>query len=341
MTKSPSKSSRASDADAIRSRLAGTLRDLVDACGAHEARRIAEAALAEATSAAARRAGPEPVSSVAAAPATRDALKFDYREIVGNSPAILRVLATLDRVIQSDLPVLITGESGTGKELVARAIHQHGPRKDRAFVRENCAAIPESLLESELFGYRKGAFTGALQDKRGLFEVGDGGTVFLDEIGEMSLNMQAKLMRVLQEGEIRPVGAPSTLIVDVRLVSATNRDLRKLVAEGRFREDLFFRLNVVDIHVPPLRERTEDIPLLVDAFLARAATRAQARMKPLEPDALACLMAHAWPGNVRELENEIQRAFALSGPRIRTEDLSAEVRPPSRKTRQSSNRGAR
>jgi two-component system response regulator HydG len=255
----------------------------------------------------------------------RAGLRFEYARIVGQSPALLAVLRTLDRIVDSELPVLITGESGTGKELIARAIHENGNRAGRAFVRENCAAIPESLLESELFGYRRGAFTGALQDKKGLFEEGDGGCVFLDEIGEMSLNMQAKLMRVLQEGEIRPVGASATIHVDVRLISATNQDLRRLVAEGRFREDLFFRLNVVPIELPPLRERVEDIPILVETFLRRAAERAGRPPKKLEPDALDCLVHHRWPGNIRELENEISRAFALSGPAIRMADLSPEV----------------
>jgi transcriptional regulator with GAF, ATPase, and Fis domain len=346
MTRKSSKPPSKSDRDALRDRIAALLSEAHDALGP-DARRTAEAAFAEA--AALVFAAPAPPAPAPAAhraqelpPAGgRAALAFDYPDIIGTSPAILCVLAMLDRVIASDLPVLISGESGTGKELVARAIHEHGPRKERAFVRENCAAIPESLLESELFGYRKGAFTGALRDKVGLFETGDGGSVFLDEIGEMSLGMQAKLMRVLQDGEIRPVGAPETLRVDVRLISATNRDLRRLVAEGRFREDLFFRLNVVPIHMPPLRERIEDIPLLVEAFLARAARRSQAKPKPFDPDALACLMRHSWPGNVRELENEIQRAFALSGPRIRLDDLSQDVRPAARKTPDSSNPRAR
>jgi transcriptional regulator with GAF, ATPase, and Fis domain len=347
MTRKPARPPGHAEKQAFQARLTKLLEDLKEAVGAADGRSFAEAAFAESAAqvfdpqaaAASSPAGDEasePARS-RAAPTSREVLKFDYHEIVGKSPAILSLLGMLDRVIESELPVLITGESGTGKELVARAIHAHGPRKGRTFVRENCAAIPESLLESELFGYRRGAFTGALQDKRGLFEEADGGSVFLDEIGEMSLNMQAKLMRVLQEGEIRPVGAPTTLTVDVRLISATNRDLKKLVAEGRFREDLFFRLNVILVHLPPLRERTDDIPLLVDAFLAAAAARSHAPAKPLDPDALAALVAHAWPGNVRELENEVQRAFALSGPKIGLEDLSPEVRPVARKTRQSSN----
>jgi two-component system response regulator AtoC len=272
--------------------------------------------------------------TAAAKPPRRADLRHRYDEIVGESDAILGVLATLDRVIDTELPVLITGESGTGKELVARAIHENGPRRGRAFVRENCAAIPETLLESELFGYRRGAFTGAVHDKKGLFEEGDGGSVFLDEIGEMPLSMQAKLMRVLQEGEIRPVGASTSLHVDVRVISATNRDLRALVAAGGFREDLFFRLNVLAIHMPALRDHPDDIPLLAKAFLDAAAARTGRTPKTLEPAALEALMRYLWPGNVRELENEVQRAFALSGPVIRAGDFSGEVAGlPARETR--------
>jgi serine/threonine-protein kinase PknK len=272
---------------------------------------------------------------------TRQTLGHEYPAIIGESPAILAVLGKLDRIVASELPVLITGESGTGKELVARAIHENGPRKGRAFVRENCAAIPESLLESELFGYRRGAFTGAHGDKRGLFEEGDGGSVFLDEIGEMSLGMQSKLMRVLQEGEIRPVGASASTHVDIRLISATNRDLRKLVADGRFREDLFFRLNVLPVELPPLRERPEDVPVLVDFFLKAAAVRTHSAPKHLDAEALAALKRYRWPGNVRELENEIQRAVALSGGSIKASDLSPEVVPGRGKAPRSSNRKAR
>ncbi len=258
-------------------------------------------------------------------PRSRTALRFNYDRIVGTAPGMLSVLQMLDRIIDSDLPVLVTGESGTGKELIARAVHENSPRAKQSFVRENCAAIPENLLESELFGYRRGAFTGASNDKKGLFEEADGGTIFLDEIGEMSLNMQAKLMRVLQDGEIRPVGAQKSLKVNVRLISATNRDLRKLAAEGRFREDLFFRLNVVAIHMPPLRDRIEDIPLLVSTFLENAAARSGQPPKTIEPAALRCLMHHNWPGNVRELQNEIQRACALSAATITPDDLSPEI----------------
>jgi transcriptional regulator with PAS, ATPase and Fis domain len=258
------------------------------------------------------------------------AVRYDYRNIVGRTPRMLDMFRLLDRVTDTALPVVIQGESGTGKELVARAIHFNGPRKDRAFVSENCAAIPETLLESTLFGYVRGAFTGAERDARGLFEVADGGTLFLDEIGEMSPAMQGKLLRVLQEGELRRVGAERTRKVDVRVVAATNRDLARMVEEGKFRQDLYFRLNVACINLPPLRERREDIPRIIEHFLDKcvAAARsgsADTARKVVEPAALARLGAHRWPGNVRELENEITRAYALSGERITVADLSPAV----------------
>jgi serine/threonine-protein kinase PknK len=265
--------------------------------------------------------------TVPAAPRTRDGLRYDYAAIVGESPALISLLSTLDRVVESDLPVLITGESGVGKELLARAVHLNSIRKHNAFVRENCAAIPETLLESELFGYRRGAFTGAQGDKRGLFEEADRGTIFLDEIGEMSLAMQAKLMRVLQDGEIRPVGARESLRVDVRVISATNKDLRRMAQEGRFRDDLYFRLNVVNLHAPPLRERPEDVDLLVGHFLERISEKTGSPPKAIEPAALRALRRHAWPGNIRELQNEIRRAHALSGDVIRLSDLAPEIQP--------------
>jgi transcriptional regulator with GAF, ATPase, and Fis domain len=247
------------------------------------------------------------------------AVRYDYRNIVGRTPRMLELFRLLDRVTDTALPVVIQGESGTGKELVARAIHFNGPRKDRPFVSENCAAIPETLLESTLFGYVRGAFTGAERDTRGLFEVADGGTLFLDEVGEMSPAMQGKLLRVLQEGELRRVGAERTRKVDVRVVVATNRDLQRMVEEGKFRQDLYFRLAVARIALPPLRDRREDIPLIVNHLLAKHAP------KPLEPSALARLVAYRWPGNVRELENELQRAHALSGERITVTDLSPAI----------------
>jgi transcriptional regulator with GAF, ATPase, and Fis domain len=258
-------------------------------------------------------------------PLSREGLKHDYSMIIGESPAMIEMFRLLDRVIESDLPVLVTGESGTGKELVAHAIHANSPRRGRTFVRENCAAIAESLLESELFGYRKGAFTGANSDRKGLFEEAHQGTIFLDEIGEMSLEMQSKLLRVLQNGEIRPVGAREVTFVNVRLITASNRDLRQMVKEGKFREDLYFRLNVVCVEVPPLRARMEDLPLLVDFFLKTAASRTKTETKTVDPLAMRYLLSYHWPGNVRELQNEIQRAVALSGPVISVDDLSREI----------------
>jgi serine/threonine-protein kinase PknK len=254
------------------------------------------------------------------------AVRYDYRNIVGRTARMLDLFRLLDRLTDTALPVVIQGESGTGKELVARAIHFNGPRKARPFVSENCAAIPETLLESTLFGYSRGAFTGADHDARGLFEVADGGTLFLDEIGEMSPAMQGKLLRVLQQGEFRRVGSERTRKVDVRIVAATNRDLGRMVEEGKFRQDLYFRLNVARIALPALRERREDIPLIVERFLAKhAEADARPAPKPLEAAALARLVAYRWPGNVRELENEITRAHALSGERITAADLSPHV----------------
>jgi two-component system, NtrC family, response regulator PilR len=217
--------------------------------------------------------------------------------------------------------VLIHGESGTGKELVARAVHVCSPRATEAFVSVNCGAFPETLLESELFGYLKGAFTGATQNKRGLFEVADGGTIFLDEISEMTLTMQVKLLRILQERTVRPVGGTSEISVDVRVIAATNRELDKLVAENLFREDLYYRLNVIPIRVPPLRERREDIPLLVNHFLKKYASAAGRSILRVHAGSLAALCDYEWPGNVRQLENTVERAVALET----TEELHAEI----------------
>jgi transcriptional regulator with GAF, ATPase, and Fis domain/tetratricopeptide (TPR) repeat protein len=254
------------------------------------------------------------------------AVRYDYRNIIGRTPRMLELFRLIDRITDTTLSVVIQGESGTGKELVARAIHANGPRKDRPFVGENCAAIPETLLESTLFGYARGAFTGAEHDTRGLFEIADGGTLFLDEVGEMSPGMQGKLLRVLQEGEIRRVGSERTRKVDVRVLAATNRDLAQMVEEGRFRRDLFFRLNVAPIALPPLRDRRDDIPLMVESFLAKLAKAAgRPASKPFDPAVLARLLAYRWPGNVRELENEMIRADALSGARITLSDLSPRI----------------
>jgi len=232
--------------------------------------------------------------------ASRLTLKNEYNEIIGRSPRMVQVLSLVDKVTESKVPVWIFGESGTGKEAIARALHFNSSRKNNPFVTENCSALPESLLESELFGHKKGAFTHATSDKKGLLHYADKGTVFLDEIADMSLNLQAKFLRFLQEGEIRPIGSTQVVKVDVRVVSASNKDLKRLVAEGKFREDLFFRLNGITVKLPPLRERLEDLPLLAEHFLKGRAI--------LAPDALKLLMSYSWPGNVRELQQTIDTA---------------------------------
>jgi len=230
-------------------------------------------------------------------------------ELIGTSPAMRDIIALIQRVAPSRASVLITGESGTGKEVVARTLHFHGARSEKPFVPVNCTAIPEGLLESELFGHVRGAFTGAHASKHGLFEKAHGGTLFLDEIGDMGLGLQAKLLRVLQDREIRPVGGTQTVKVDVRIIAATNKDLPAEIGAGRFREDLFYRLNVVPIVVPPLRERPEDVPALVEAFLRR---HGEGRRRFVSSEALALLRAQPWRGNARELENTIERALALT-----------------------------
>lgn len=231
--------------------------------------------------------------------------------IIGRSAAMQDVFKLIGRVSRSDAAVMITGESGCGKELVARAVHKFSPRTQREFVAINITAIPDSLLESELFGHEKGAFTGAVTQRIGRFEQCDGGTLFLDEIGDMPLTVQSKLLRVLQEGEFSRVGGSATLKTDVRVLAATNKDLEKEVADGKFREDLFYRLNVVRIHIPPLRERREDVRILAEFFINRMAARKRTPQMRFSEDALAVLEAYDWPGNVRELENTIQRACAL------------------------------
>ena len=222
------------------------------------------------------------------------------------------VIRTAEVVAKSKSTVLITGETGTGKEMVARAIHYHSAQREMPLIKVNCAAIPETLLESELFGHVRGAFTGATNGKKGKFALADGGTIFLDEIGTMSPALQAKLLRVLQEREFEPLGSERTQKIDVRVIAATNRDLRQMVADGRFQEDLFYRLNVIPIHMPPLRERRDDIPVLVEHFVAKHAQRAGKRIDGLQPGVVAALQASDWPGNVRELENTIERAVVLS-----------------------------
>ncbi|MFM7142176.1 MAG: sigma 54-interacting transcriptional regulator [Alphaproteobacteria bacterium] len=251
-----------------------------------------------------------------------------FEDIVGLSVPMEEVFRLMDSAASSPITVLVEGETGTGKELVARGIHRAGPRASGPFVAVNCAALPETLLESELFGHRRGAFTGADRDRRGLFEVASGGTVFLDEVGEMPLAMQAKLLRVLQESEVIPIGDSRPRRVDVRVLSATNRDLRRELAERRFREDLYYRLATFPIRLPALRERRDDIPALADHFLARAAERHGKAIDAIEPGALDVLVRHDWPGNARELQNEIERAVALasSGERIGPQHLSARLR---------------
>ncbi|MGH9866623.1 MAG: sigma-54 interaction domain-containing protein, partial [Candidatus Polarisedimenticolia bacterium] len=237
--------------------------------------------------------------------------RHHYQNIIGKNVKMQAVYDLMEKVAASNLPVLIQGESGTGKELVARGLHYSSPRRHRKFYSENVAAIPDTLLESEMFGHVRGAFTGADRDRKGLFELADGGTLFLDEIGDMSLPMQAKLLRALQDGEIRPVGGKDIRKVDVRIISATNKDLEQMIKDKVFREDLFYRLNVVRIPLPPLRERKEDIPLLVDSFLTKAARDSGAAPKRIDMGTLQLLLRYAWPGNVRELENEILRLAVL------------------------------
>jgi len=241
--------------------------------------------------------------------------RYDYRQIVGRSAPMRQVLAKLDRVIDSPLTVLIQGESGTGKELVARAVHYNSPRRERPFVSVNCAALPEALLESELFGHVRGAFTGASHDKEGLMVAARGGTLFLDEVGDMPPSMQVKLLRVLQEREVRPVGATAVVPVDIRVLSATNKDLLAEVQASRFREDLFYRLSVVVIDLPSLRERADDIPQLTAAILERLARDDEAEIPKVLPAAMRKLVEYRWPGNVRQLENVLSKAYYLSDRR--------------------------
>jgi DNA-binding NtrC family response regulator len=238
--------------------------------------------------------------------------EFNQYGIVGRSRRVQEVIRTAEMVAKSKSTVLVTGETGTGKEMVARAIHFHSAQRAMPLVKVNCAAIPENLLESELFGHVRGAFTGALTNKKGKFALADGGTIFLDEIATMAPQLQSKLLRVLQEREFEPVGSERSQKVDLRVVSATNRDIRQMVTDGRFQEDLFYRLNVIPIHIPPLRERREDIPLLVDHFIKKHALRAGKRIDGIEPAVLAALEQADWPGNVRELENTVERAVVMS-----------------------------
>lgn len=253
--------------------------------------------------------------------------KSEWSPLVGSSTAMLEVYKLVARVAQSKSTVLLQGESGTGKELIARAIHTNGPRRDKPFVPVNCGALPDTLLESEMFGYEKGAFTGAAGSKVGLFESANGGTLFLDEIGELGQALQVKLLRVMQDQEVRRVGSTTSTKVDVRIIAATNRDLEQLVKEGKFRDDLFYRLNVVPITLPPLAERREDIPILVHHFFEKYRTGSPHGVHGVLPKTMAFLTQYRWPGNVRELENAIERAVSLShGPLLTPEDLPEVIR---------------
>src|SRR5881227_2610432 len=252
-------------------------------------------------------------------------------EIISASPKMEAVKKMILKVARSNSTVLIRGESGTGKELIARAIHNQSPRSSDMFQAVNCAAINENLLESELFGHEKGSFTGAHAEKKGLFEIADKGTLFLDEIGELDVSMQAKLLRALQEREIRRVGGTRPIRIDVRVVAATNRDLRAMVADGRFRDDLYYRINVLSIDVPPLRERRDDIPVLIDYFLRKHTRNTSRLIRGLTPDARTVMLDYAWPGNVRQLESAIERAILLAeNDLITVEDLPLEVRQEAR-----------
>ncbi len=248
--------------------------------------------------------------------------------IIGEASSMRRLFEQLRKVVNTRVTVLVEGETGTGKELIASSVHYWSDRKDKLFVAQNCAAMPENLLESELFGHKRGSFTGATEDKKGLFELADGGTLFLDEVGEMPLNLQAKLLRVLQEGEIRPIGHSKTIKVDTRIVAATNRDLEKEVAEGRFREDLFYRLKVFPLSVPPLRERSEDVPLLAAHFLRKYCQDFGRAVTGFSQQAMEMLQAYKWPGNVRELENEVQRLVIQVDDQefVQPEHLSPKIR---------------
>ncbi len=254
--------------------------------------------------------------------------RYSFEGIIGDSQAMQRVFDVMEKVADTDATVLLTGETGTGKDVIAKTIHYVGPRHGKRFVAQNCGALPDTLLESELFGHKRGAFTGAHADKQGLFEIAHGGTIFLDEIAETEPGMQVRLLRILQDGEIRPLGSSETRKVDVRVIAATNRDLNKAVEDGRFREDLFYRLRVVEIEVPPLRARRSDIPALAHHFLDRVAKRMNRPLSGITNAAMDRLTACQWPGNVRELENEIERIAVLAGDEkvIGVEMLSEHVR---------------
>lgn len=253
--------------------------------------------------------------------------KYSFENIIGTSEAMERLFEMIERVSETKSNVLITGESGTGKELVAKAIHFNGPLKDKPFVTANCGAIPENLLESEMFGHKKGSFTGAIADKEGLFKVADGGSIFLDEIGELPLQLQVKLLRVIQEGTFKPVGSTDDIKVNVRLISATNKDLAKEVKEKKFREDLFYRMNVIHIYTPSLAERKGDIQILAEYFLQKYNKELSRNVQKISKETMDIFMKYGWPGNVRELENVIERAVALErGNAILPESLPGQIR---------------
>jgi DNA-binding NtrC family response regulator len=255
----------------------------------------------------------------------KETIQMGFGRLIGSSDAMREIYGFIQKVAPSTAPILILGESGTGKELVARAIHDTGSRSGSPFIAVNCAALSEGLIESEMFGHERGAFTGAVNQKKGRFELADCGTLFLDEIGELPPVLQSKLLRVLQEGEFERVGGHQTLRVDVRVIAATHRDLVHAIVSGQFREDLYYRVNVLSVKVPPLRERPEDLPALVDHFLARAAGEMH-RNVSIDPETLALLQRYRWPGNIRELENVIERAVVLTdGPAIRAADLPKEI----------------
>jgi DNA-binding NtrC family response regulator len=251
---------------------------------------------------------------------------FNFSEIIGTSNKLRSVFDLVAKVADTNANVLIQGESGTGKELIARSIHFNSGRSSKPFLAVNCGALPESLLESELFGHTKGSFTGAIADKKGLFRSAEGGTLFLDEVGEMPQTLQVKLLRALQEHEVIPVGSSAAVKFDARIIAATNRDLEKEVEAGNFREDLFYRLNVIEVTLPPLRERIEDIPALAKHFVAKSAGNQSTVEKAVNKDAMSALCRYAWPGNVRELENAVERAFILSGDEIDRESLPGKIR---------------
>lgn len=251
---------------------------------------------------------------------------YSFADLVGTSSALQAVFRLIEKVSATNASILIQGESGTGKELVARAIHHHSPRAHKPFVAINCGALPESLLESELFGHTKGAFTDAKADKKGLFRSVEGGTLFLDEVGEIPLPLQVKLLRALQEHEVTPVGASIPVKFDARIVAATNRNLEEEVSKGAFREDLFYRLNVLEIYLPPLRERREDIPLLAKHFASKIAGEQKTNEKPITREAMTAMVNYNWQGNIRELQNAIERAFILSGEEIDLESLPPRIK---------------